>query len=346
MRVANRFERFHIVADAEQLGSDERADRQRRNMRTEFLPDRSQSVISENDSPDVPFRYSLNPYRGCEHGCAYCYARPSHELLGLDAGLDFETKIIVKYDAARCLRQELNKPGWRGDVITLSGVTDCYQPAERKLRITRQCLDVMLEARQAVSIVTKNALVLRDLDILAPLAAAQLAHVNLSVTTQDAALARAMEPRTSTPRARLKAIEKLSRAGVPVRVLVAPVIPGLNDWEIPSILKAAGDAGASAAGYVLLRLPLSVRPVFEDWLARRLPLQRERIESLIRSTRDGHMNDARFGSRMRGTGSYAQHIKQTFKVFARQCGLDGPLPELNTSQFQPPTPASGQLRLF
>ncbi len=340
----NRFERVRTEDDLEQLDAADEPDMRR--LPTLFLPDRSQSVIAKNDSPDVPFRYSINPYRGCEHGCAYCYARPGHELLGMNAGLDFETRIMVKHDAPQLLRQELAHPGWQAEVISISGVTDCYQPAERKFRLTRGCLEVLLEARQPLGIVTKNALVTRDLDLLAPLAAANLVHVFVSVTTLDDNLARTMEPRTAAPQARLRAIHELSQAGVPTGVMVAPIIPGLNDREIPAILESARQAGAQAAGYVLLRLPLAVRPIFEEWITRNYPDQAERVFALIRSTRDGQMNNAKFGSRMRGQGPYAEQIGQTFQVFKRKLGLDRPLPPLDSTRFQPPQPISGQMRLF
>jgi DNA repair photolyase len=233
---------------------------------TMFQSDHARSVVTENNSPDIPFRYSLNPYRGCEHGCNYCYARPTHEYLGLNAGLDFETKILVKHDAPALFRDFLARDCWVPESITLSGVTDCYQPCERRFRRTRACLEVAAEARQPISIITKNALVLRDLDLLRDLAANRAVRVLVSVTTLDAGLARVMEPRTSTPAARLRAVRTLADAGVPVGVLVAPIIPGLNDSEIPAVLAAVKEAGATAAYYQLLRLPLTVAPVFRDWL--------------------------------------------------------------------------------
>jgi DNA repair photolyase len=345
IRPANRFEQTHVEDDFEQLEDDDELLASRR-LKTEFLPDRTQRIITENDSPDVGFRYSINPYRGCEHGCSYCYARPSHELLGLNAGIDFETKVLVKHDAARLLRDELCDCRWHGEQIMLSGVTDCYQPAERQFRITRSLLEVMLEARQAVSLITKNALVLRDLDLLRPLAELRLVQVFLSITTLDAELARAMEPRTATPAARLKALAELSRAGVPAGVMVAPVIPGLTDTEMPQILRAAKDAGAQSAGYVLLRLPWSVQPVFLEWLSANRPAVKERVEALIRDTRDGKLYDSTWKVRQRGQGPYAEQIGQTFKVFTRKLGLDRPLHALDTTQFRPPRPSSGQLSLF
>jgi DNA repair photolyase len=345
IRPANRFEQTRVDDDFEQCEGDEELLATRR-VPTQFLPDNTRSIITENDSPDVGFRYSINPYRGCEHGCSYCYARPSHEVLGLNAGIDFETKILVKHDAARLLRDELAKSGWRGEHIMISGVTDCYQPAERQFRITRSLLEVMLEARQAVSIITKNALVFRDLDLLKPLAELRLAQVYLSITTLDGELGRVMEPRTASPAARLRAVRELSAAGVPVGVMVAPIIPGLTDIELPQILQAAKEAGAGAAGYVLLRLPWTVQPVFLDWLATHQPRVKERVETLVRQTRGGKLYDSTWKARQRGQGAYADQIGQTFKVFTRKLGLDGKLPELDTSIFTPPRPASGQMSLF
>ncbi|MGQ0636561.1 MAG: PA0069 family radical SAM protein [Planctomycetaceae bacterium] len=342
----NRFLPAHAESDYEHFEDDEEFIEGLRNLPTEFLPDRSQSAVTSNDSPDISFRYSLNPYRGCEHGCAYCYARPTHEYLGLNAGVDFESKIFVKERAPELFRGFLARDSWLPEVIVMSGVTDCYQPAERQYRLTRGCLEVALDARQPMAIVTKNALVLRDLDVLCRLAELRLIHVAISVTTLDGALARSMEPRTSRPRARLRAIRELSAAGVPVRALIAPIIPGLNDHEIPALLAAAKEAGAHAAGYTLLRLPLAVAPVFRDWLARVQPTHAARVEALIRATRAGKISSSRFGERMRGTGTVAEQVTQAFRVFARKHGLDQPLPPLDHSQFRPPAVPAGQLRLF
>lgn len=342
----NRFVSTRLEESFDDREYDEELLADRRVVPTEFLPDRSKTIIRENDSPDVGFRYSINAYRGCEHGCAYCYARPTHETLGLSAGLDFETKVLVKHDAAALLRQELARPGWRGETIMMSGVTDCYQPAERRFRLTRSLLEVLSEANQPVGIITKNALVLRDLDLLAPMAARRLVCVHLSITTLDADLARTLEPRTSTPAAKLAALRALSDAGVPVGVMTAPIIPGLNDHEMPAILAAAREAGARSAGYVLLRLPLNVEPIFREWLAANLPDKQARIESLIRSTRSGKLNESQFGRRMRGHGEYAAQIARNFEVFRRKHGLDQPLPELDSSQFRPPRQTSGQMTLF
>ncbi len=346
LALGNRFESARCEDDWEQLEFDEAALAEERRVPTEFFPDATTSIIAHNDSPDIPFAHSINPYRGCEHGCAYCYARPGHEYLGWNAGLDFETKVLYKPQAATLLRAELGKPSWRGEVLAMSGVTDCYQPAERRLKITRGCLEVLAEARQAFGIITKNALVLRDVDLLAAAARENLCHVNLSITTLDAELARALEPRTSPPQNRLRAVRELTSAGVPVNVMVAPIIPGLNDTEIPAILSAVREAGAQSAGWVLLRLPFAVRPIFEDWLARNRPELRERIHARISDTRGGKMNDYQFGRRHRGQGNYAQAIAQTFKLFAHKFGLDAGLPKLDETKFHPPLAASGQGTLF
>jgi DNA repair photolyase len=342
----NRFGGPHHVPDPEHLAHDPDALEALRNPRTQYLPDHAKSIVTENDSPDVGFRYSVNPYRGCLHGCPYCFARQTHEYLGLNAGLDFETKILVKHDAPALLRDFLAKDSWRPEPIALSGVTDPYQPAERQFRLARRCLEVMAEAQQPVSVITKNALVVRDLDILGGMATAGLVHVNVSVTTLDAGLARTMEPRTSTPAARLRAIRELRQAGVPVRVLVAPVIPGLNDSEMPSILAAAKEAGAQAAAFMLVRLPLTVAPVFLEWLGRTHPDSRDRIEGRIRDVRSGRLNNPAFGERMRGSGEMAGQIGDLFRLFARKYGLDGDLPPYDCTRFRPPRPTSGQLRLF
>lgn len=312
----------------------------------EYISDTSQSIVSENDSPDIPFRYSLNPYRGCIHGCAYCYARPTHEYLGFSAGLDFETKIVVKVDAARLFRDFLRRKSWKPEPIAFSGVTDCYQPAERRFELTRACVEVALQSRLPIGIITKNTLVLRDLDLLSQMSKLRLIHVAISLTTLDAKLARDMEPRTSTPAARLRAIEQLTDAGIPTRLMVAPIIVGLNDAEIPAILQAGREAGAIAAGYQMLRLPLTVLPVFEEWLFRTQPLKAESIMNKIRSTRDGKLNDATFGRRMSGQGVFSDQVRSMFELFRRKLGYQDDLPARDSSQFQAPIAESGQLRLF
>ena len=345
MQPPNRFTAIHVEEDYDQLDDTDDLSALRR-VRTEYFADDSQSIVSQNDSPDIPFRYSVNPYRGCAHGCSYCYARPTHEYLGLNAGLDFESKVFVKLKAASLFRDWLCRADYEPEMVMFSGVTDCYQPAERQFKLTRACLEVAREARQPIAVITKNTLVTRDLDILTEMAASRLVGVALSLTTLDARLARTMEPRTSSPEARLRAIRELSAAGVSTRVMVAPVIPGLNDHEIPGILAADAEAGAQKAGYVLLRLPLTVAPVFVEWLERTQALSQSRIESLIRNTRDGRMSSSEFGNRMRGTGQIADQIRQTFRVFAKKHGLDQPPMPLNVTQFVPPVASSGQLRLF
>jgi DNA repair photolyase len=340
----NRFERLHLEPDDEHRDpADEDDDRA---VQTVFYDDSSRTIVTENDSPDVPFRFSLNPYRGCEHGCSYCFARPSHEYLGLNAGIDFETKIFVKRDAATLFRDWLRKQKQCEEPVILSGVTDCYQPVERRLQITRQCIAVAAEAGQPISIITKNALVARDLDLLAPMAEQNLVHVSFSVTTLDAALGRALEPRASAPQARLRAIAELTSAGVPVRVMAAPVIPGLNDSELPAILAAAADAGATHAAFVYLRLPYAVGPIFLDWLQRNRPAQASKVEALIRTARRGRLNESRFGDRFRPEGERAAQIKATFQLFSRKYRLDQPLPDYDFGHFQRPTDQPGQRMLF
>ncbi len=343
---ANRFESIHREPSFEHVEHEDELQVGGRIIPSQFIPDESKSLLTENTSPDIPFRWSINPYRGCEHGCVYCYARPTHEYLGMNAGIDFETKIMVKLRAPDLLRDELARPSWQPEPISMSGVTDCYQPAERKFRLTRGCLEVLLEARQPVTIVTKNSLVLRDLDLLRQMSALNIIHVAVSVTTLDRELAHTMEPRTSPPAERLRAIRELNQAGIPVNVMVAPVVPGLTDSEMPEILRAAKEAGARAAGYIMLRLPLNVLPVFLDWLQRSYPLKQKRVESHIRSMRGGRMNDPNFGTRMRGQGLMADQIENFFDVFTKKYGLDGDLPELDCSKFRPPRSASGQLRMF
>ncbi|MFO0843283.1 MAG: PA0069 family radical SAM protein [Gemmataceae bacterium] len=281
-----------------------------------------------------------------QNGCAYCYSRPTHEYLGYDAGLDFETKIVVKENAPDLFRDWLARPKYVPEPIMFSGVTDCYQPCERDYKLTRGCLEVALEARQPISLITKNALVLRDLDLLAEMAALNLVHAAVSVTTLDAELARTLEPRTSTPEARLRAIRGLAEAGIPTRVMVAPVIPGLNDTEVPAVLEAARDAGAHAAAHTLLRLPLTVAPVFLEWVDRCRPDMRAKLEGRLREARGGRLNDSRFGRRMRGGGEMAEQIHAMFRLFKKRLGLDGKLPEYDTSRFRPPRTSSGQMWLF
>ena len=344
----NRFERVRVEADLDQLDSDaaETAPGGRIAPEIDYFLDRSESLVAETDRPPLPSPYSGNPSRGCLNARAYCYARPTHEYLGWNAGRDFDTRILVKPEAPALLRRFLSRPAWRPEAITFSGVTDCYQPAERHFRLTRGCLEVVLEFRQPISIITKNALVTRDLDLLAEMAAANLASVAISLTTLDARLAGGLEPRTSGPPARLRAIRELSAAGVPTMVMTAPIIPGLNDSEIPALLAAAADAGARAANFTMLRLPLAVQPIFLEWLGRTEPLKYERVVARIRDTRGGELNDSRFGGRMRGHGEMARQIEQTFQVFARKHGLHRRLAPLDATRFRLATDASGQRRLF
>lgn len=291
--------------------------------RTRFLKDTSRTVISRNTSPDIPFDASLNPYRGCEHGCSYCYARPSHEYLGLSAGLDFERLIFVKENAAALLEAELRKPSWKPRLLQLSGITDPYQPVERHLRITRGCLEVLLAFRNPVGVITKNHLVTRDIDLLGQLAEQELASVSLSLTTLDETLRRNMEPRTSTTERRLDAMRKLSAAGIPVHASIAPVIPGLNDHEIPALLQAAADAGADSASYTVLRLPGAVEGIFSEWLDEEHPGRAGKVLGRLREIRGGKLSESAFGRRMRGEGQYAEQLANLFRVSLRRAGLKG-----------------------
>ena len=313
---------------------------------TVFYRDTSRTILAENDSPDIGFRFSLNPYRGCEHGCAYCYARPTHEYLGFSAGLDFERRIMVKEDAPALLRQTLASRRWEPQVVALSGNTDCYQPVERRLEITRRCLEVFAEFRNPVSAITKSALVARDADLFAELARHGAAHVLFSVTTLDPELARRMEPRAARPERRLEAMAAVARAGVPVGVLIGPVIPGLNDAEIPRILEAAARAGAQSASWVLLRLPKPVDELFERWLEERYPERRARVLARIRDTRGGRLSDSTFGRRQRGQGEYAEQIAALFAAAAKKHGLARPLAPLSIAAFRRPARAGDQLTLL
>jgi DNA repair photolyase len=311
---------------------------------TVFFRDATRSIITHNDSPDLGFDASINPYRGCEHGCIYCYARPTHEYLGFSAGLDFESRIMIKTDAPALLRKELASPKWKPRVLAMSGVTDCYQPVERKLRITRGCLEVLAECRHPVGIVTKNHLVTRDLDLLRELARFEAAFVFVSVTTLDAELTARMEPRASRPAHRLAAIEALRAAGVPVGVMVAPVIPGLTDHEMPAILAAAAKAGAERAGYVMLRLPHGLGALFEGWLDQHYPGRKEKVLNQIRSLRGGRLNDPSFGRRMRGEGPLADQTAALFEVAKRRAGLaDRPL-RWSAAAFRPPVSESASMQ--
>ena len=339
----NRFEKIHLEPDADWNPDDDDGGRPR-GPRTQFFKDHSQTVIARNDSPDVGFATSLNPYRGCEHGCIYCYARPTHEFLGFSAGLDFESKIMVKEDTPELLRAELMSPKWQPQVIFMSGVTDCYQPVEAKLRLTRRCLEVLAEFRNPVFIITKNRLVTRDLDLLSELARCNAVEVWLSITTLDPELRKVMEPRTSPPEARLAAIRELKQAGIPVGVNVAPVIPGLTDHEMPAILQAAADAGATAAGYTLVRLPYGVAPLFENWLATHFPDRKEKVLNRVRAIRGGKLNESQWGSRMHGEGIFADQISRMFAVARRKAGIQDNGRGLSTAAFR--RPLGAQLPLF
>ena len=332
---AGRFEKIAYVPDPE---ADDPLPR------TQFLKDSARSIIATNDSPDVGFSASINPYRGCEHGCVYCYARPTHEFLGFSAGLDFESKILVKEDAPRLLRDELASPRWKPQVLALSGVTDPYQPVEARLQLTRRCLEVLAEFRNPVVIITKNHRVTRDVDLLGALAGHRAAAVVVSITTLDPALAAALEPRTSVPSRRLAAIEALARAGIPAGVNVAPVIPGLTDHEMPAILKAAREAGAQFAGHTVLRLPYGVKDLFRQWLEQHFPDRAKKVLHRVEEVRGGRLNDPRFGSRMTGEGVYAEQVAALFDHARRKAGLAESSPELSTNAFRiPPGP---QLTLF
>ena len=342
----NRFDGLDYLPDGEALQAQADAGEAPERPPTELLADHSRSIITRNDSPDVAFDASLNPYRGCEHGCAYCFARPTHEYLGMSAGLDFETRILVKEHAAELLRGELARPGWRPQALGLSGVTDPYQPIERRLRLTRGCLEVLCEARNPVYLITKNYLVTRDADLLGELARQRLAAVCMSLPTVDPALSRVLEPRATQPARRLEAIAKLAAAGIPVVVLVAPVIPGLTDHEIPAVIAAARRAGATHAGYVTLRLPLTVAPLFSAWLEEHRPNQARKVLQRVRDLRGGALNEASFGRRMRGAGPFAELIEQLFAGACRRHGLNHERLALRTDLFRRPRADAAQLALF
>jgi len=313
---------------------------------TTLEPERAREIITTNDSPDIPFEQSINPYRGCSHGCLYCYARPSHAYMGLSPGLDFETRLFYKADAAAVLEKQLARPGYVCKPITLGANTDPYQPVERRMRVTRSILEVLLRTRHPVTVITKGALVMRDLDLLAELASQGLASVAVSVTTLDSELKRTLEPRAAAPQARLRTLRELNAAGVPSGALVAPVIPALNDHEIEAILEACAAAGAGWAGYVLVRLPYEIKDLFREWLQEHYPQRASHVMALIRDMRGGRDNDPRFGSRMRGTGPFAELLRNRFRLACRRLGLNASKrDELNTTLFRPPTPPGAQLPL-
>jgi len=326
---ANRFVRLEVLPDLEIVDVGV-------GPQTQFFADSSRQVIARNDSPDVGFEFSINPYRGCEHGCIYCYARPTHEYLGFSVGLDFETRIMVKRDAPAILRRELSSPKYQPAALAFSGVTDCYQPIERKLRITRGCLEVLHEFRNPVSIITKNHLVTRDIDLLKDLATYQAATVVISITTLDAALAGKMEPRASSPRRRLQAIAELSAAGIPVGVMVAPVVPGLTEHEMPAILKEAAKSGAFAAGFEVLRLPYAVKDLFAGWLEAHYPDRKDKVLNRIRELRGGKLNDPHFTTRMTGQGIWAEQFRSMFNLAKKTAEITKKYPQLSTQAFRVP----------
>jgi len=341
---ANRFEKLHIDLkdlDVADPGPDAEESPPRR--QTQFFRDATKTIIAHNQSPDVGFEVSVNPYRGCEHGCIYCFARPTHEYLGFSAGLDFESRIMVKMDAPRLLEAELSSPKWEPKFLMMSGVTDCYQPIERKLQLTRGCLEVLAKFRNPVGILTKNRLVTRDIDVLSELARHHCVAVNLSVTTLDAKLQRILEPRTSPPEARLEAVQAMREAGIPVGVMVAPVIPAINDHEIPAIVEACGKAGAQYAGHVILRLPWAVSPLFQHWLDEHFPDRKQKVLDRLREMRGGKkLYDSQWRKRQIGEGIFAEQIASMFEVACRRAGV-GERPQLSTAFFRPPV---RQLNLF
>jgi DNA repair photolyase len=330
---ANRFSGIEVVAD-EPLARAE----------TVYLRDASRSIVSTNTSPDIPFEASVNPYRGCEHGCSYCYARTYHEYLDYSAGIDFETRILVKENAAELLRRELARASWQPKRIDLSGVTDPYQPVERERGITRSIIEVLVDHRNPVTVVTKNAMVTRDIDLLAELARLDAAAVCLSITTLDDQLAARLEPRTSQPRRRLEAISKLTEAGIPCGVIMAPCIPGLTDHELPRILEAAAEAGARWARVIPIRLPGAVAGIFSEWLTAHAPLHRDKVLRRIRAMREGELNDPRIHARMTGTGVLADQMRSLFHATCRRVGLSTEMQRLSIDAFR--KPGGEQLGLF
>lgn len=327
---ANRFVRIELERDADFDPAEDPGPT------TQFYKDETATIIAYNDSPDVGFSASINPYRGCEHGCIYCYARPTHEYLGFSAGLDFESRIMVKEKAPELLRKELSSRKWKPQTLAISGVTDCYQPAERRFQLTRRCLEVLAEFRNPAGIITKNHLVTRDIDVLQDLARHNAAAVFVSITTLDSSLAQKMEPRTSLPQHRLAAVEKLHEAGIPVGVMLAPMIPGLTDHEIPAILDAAVKAGAQYAGFVPVRLPFAVKDLFEKWIELHFPDRKDKVLNRIRAMRGGKLNDPNFGSRMSGEGLFADQMASLFAVAARKAGIAGRRLELSVAAFRVP----------
>ncbi len=328
----NRFERLDLSTpdDLAQYFDDPDPERK---LLTQFYFDHTKSILAKNDSPDLGFTYSINPYRGCEHGCVYCYARPSHEYLGFSSGLDFETKILVKRDAPELLDTELSSPRWKPQTIVFSGNTDCYQPVEQKLQITRRCLEVFLKHKHPLSMITKNALIRRDIDLLRELAREQLVFVIISITSLDQSVQKTMEPRTSSPKKRLETVRLLAESGVPVGVNVAPVIPGLTDTEIPAILSAAHEHGARWASHIFVRLPYAVKDLFVEWAKREFPERAEMIFSRIHGVREGQWSSSEFGKRMTGEGPYAEAVHRLFESSARRLGMNQSRVHLSTDSF-------------
>jgi DNA repair photolyase len=339
---ANRFEKLHVDLNDPDVVDSDPGTEERPRLGTQYFRDGTKSIITRNSSPDVGFETSLNPYRGCEHGCIYCYARPTHEYLGFSAGLDFESKIMVKTNAPELLRGELESPRWQPQTLVLSGVTDPYQPIERKLCITRGCLEVLAKFRNPVAIITKNRLITRDVDLLRDLAAQDAAAVNISVTSLDSNLQRVLEPRTSSPQARLDAIWQLRSAGIPTGVMVAPIIPGLTDHEVPRILEACAKAGAQFASYTIVRLPWAVAPLFEHWLDEHFPDRKDKVLGRICDLRGNRLNNSQWHTRMTGEGIFAEQIASMFAVSSRRNRMGAP-PKLSCASFQKPTT---QLGLF
>lgn len=334
----NRFEGNYIDYDLDKETGEKPAPK------TQLIRDNTKSVITYNKSEDIAFNASINPYRGCEHGCIYCYARPYHEYLGYSSGLDFESKIVVKYDAAELLKKELSSQKWKPQVIAMSGVTDVYQPIERELEITRGCLEVLAEFRNPVGLITKNHLITRDIDVLCELNDFNCVSVLISITTLDSDLAGVMEPRTSRPNRRLEAIRKLADAGIPVGVMVAPIIPGLTDHECAKILEKASAAGASFAGYTVLRLPYKVKDLFTDWLEQHYPHRKKKVLHKIMDIRDGKLNSYQWKTRMKGKGNFSKQIADLFAVQTKKLGLNERKRGLTTEHFVRST--GSQLRLF
>ncbi|MCI0450337.1 MAG: PA0069 family radical SAM protein [Chlorobi bacterium] len=334
LNTPNRFEPLYIDYSDENLEEYFDDSENTKRIKTQFFNDTTRTILAKNDSPDLGFTYSINPYRGCEHGCIYCYARPTHEYLGFSAGLDFETKIMVKRDAAKLLGEAFTKKSWEPQTIMFSGNTDCYQPVERKLNITRACLEVFLKFRNPVGVITKNALIQKDIDILKQLSELNLVSTVISVTTLKRELSRRLEPRTSVPKKRLETIYKLSSAGIPTGVNVAPIIPGLNDEEIPSILKAASDHGAKFAGRIILRLPYSVKDLFLDWLKRNYPEKASKIINRIHDVRKGQLNSAEWSKRFSCEGEYAEHIHKLFKISCEKYSLNKEKFKIRTDLFR------------